>query len=330
MGQRETSRDIDDAAAEWVARNDRGNLTVAEQSTLDTWLEASALHRGAYAKAQSVLAVTRYAIFASDAPSISSPVTASTARHPLTRRGLLAVGGIAAAAAVAFFAFNLTSNVPFTSYETKRGELRSLPLEDGTVVTLDTASKIAVRYRRAEREVRLIQGKVLFDVAKDSRRPFTVTAGNTVVRAIGTSFVVQNREDKPVQVLVREGAVDMFRQQSPNDQPVRVPANSRAVAIEVPVPSVKLIETSLDPSEVARQLAWRQGMISFEGTTLQLAAEELNRYSDVHIVVDDPTVASRTVTGLFSIHNPVGFARSVAVSLNLKIQETPTSVMLWE
>src|SRR5688572_796460 len=46
--------DIEDTAAEWVVRLDRGALSEAEQRELDSWLEASTRHRGAFVRAQAM------------------------------------------------------------------------------------------------------------------------------------------------------------------------------------------------------------------------------------------------------------------------------------
>jgi len=327
------NREIDDVAADWLARVDRGSLSSAEQAAFDAWRDASPLHRGAYARLEALFTLVDKADpDLSDLPENRfAPAIGKLLQ--VSRRKALWLGGGAVAAAVGL-QIAATSSLNYETYETARGEVRAVPLEDGTVVTLNTASKVAVRFKRSLREVHLLEGEALFDVAKDPKRPFTVSAGSTVVRAVGTSFLVRDLDDQPLEVLVREGAVDMFRapdvsKMPEQDQSIRVNANSRAVALDVPYPSVKLVNVGLDPAVIARQLAWRSGMISFEDESLKNAAAKFSRYSDVRIVIDDPEVAVQTVTGLFSIYNPEGFARSAALSLNLQISVTPAGVMLW-
>ena len=75
------------------------------------------------------------------------------------------------------------------------------------------------------RGIDLIRGEALFDVTKDRKRPFVVTAGATQVRAVGTSFSVQLLPDQPVQVLVREGVVEIKRPDVPMAPPVRAAAS---------------------------------------------------------------------------------------------------------
>ena len=74
-----------------------------------------------------------------------------------------------------------------------------------------------------------MQGEALFDVAKNKARPFVVAAGDTNVRVVGTSFSVRHLEASPVQVLVREGVVEVFKP-SAQAAPVRITANTLAVA----------------------------------------------------------------------------------------------------
>src|SRR3546814_4407377 len=83
------------------------------------------------------------------------------------------------------------------------------PLRDGSAVTLNSNSEIDVDFDEGIRHVRLLRGEALFDVAKDSIRPFVVEADSTRVTAVGTSFTVNRVSGRDVQVLVREGVVEL-------------------------------------------------------------------------------------------------------------------------
>jgi transmembrane sensor len=323
MSTRETSAEIDGAAAGWVARMDRAPLSAAEQGELEQWLKADSRRRGAFARAEAVFNLAGRACGDATAPAAISPVHVS-------RRHLLWGGaGVTAAAVAAAAAAIILPTLGAEQFHTRRGELRSIPLSDGSLVTLNTESEIEVRLTRKAREVRLLRGEVQFDVAKDSARPFIVTTGFTAVRAVGTSFSVRGLKDQPVEVLVSEGAVDMFKVDA-EAQPLRVPTNFRAVSREGPSPSVALIEPAMSVAAVARQLAWRQGYLSFEGETLGYAAAEFNRYNDLQIVVDDPAAAARTIVGRFSVHNPFQFAQQVALGFGLQIGVRSNNILLWQ
>ncbi|MBS0567406.1 MAG: FecR domain-containing protein [Proteobacteria bacterium] len=313
---------IDERAADWVAREDRASLDPTEIVERDAWLRADARHFGAYARARAVYARTnRLAALSS---SVRAPANHHGPRRPLRRLGL----GVALAAGilvVAFGAYHATRSG--TGYATHKGEVLRVPLSDGSTITLDSDSAVDVAYGTTRRGVRLLRGAAVFDVAKHHALPFIVEAHGTQVTAVGTSFQVSlaNRGEDETDVLVREGIVDVA-EIGAIAQPARLPANFRASARKG-----RAIEVEpLSQENVARRLAWRDGMLAFNGDTLQYAADEFARYSDTRIVIDQPTLAQRRVVGLYSANDPVGFAHSIAKSLDLIAEQRGDGVHLFE
>src|SRR5690606_5015875 len=76
-------------------------------------------------------------------------------------------------------------------YATKVGERLNVRLEDGSIVALNTATVLEVAYSPGRRDVRLVRGQALFEVARNHDRPFIVTAGDRRVTALGTAFDVR-------------------------------------------------------------------------------------------------------------------------------------------
>jgi transmembrane sensor len=344
MTKRETSAEIDAAAADWAVRVDGGPLDTQGQAALDRWLAGDSRRLGAYARARAVLTHGRRIKalgtefdpdrYADDHETIAerdldsgvvpiAPAGDAPTELPSSRRRFLALGGVAAAAA-AIGAIGLSWPAAAHTYRTEKGEIRLVPLEDGSSITLNTSSEVRVRYESHERHVELVAGEALFDVAHDSRRPFLVDAGDTKVKAVGTSFTVRRLGAHPVEVLVRQGVVEIVRPAAPQASPTRIDANVRAVA----APAAPIVETRLPPGTVSRELAWREGMLSFEDMPLRDAAAEFARYSDVRIGFADASIEGETVTGLYAANNPRGFARSVALSLGLRVSDRPDGVTL--
>jgi transmembrane sensor len=199
------------------------------------------------------------------------------------------------------------------SYATRIGETRVVPLPDGSIVTLNTNSEVAVRFTPGARVVQLVRGEALFDVAKNKARPFVVAAGDTSVRVVGTSFTVRHLDAAPVQVLVREGIVEVSKPAA-GMTPVRITANNMAVA--APDGGAAISASVVPAAQLHRQLAWQSGQIAFEGETLAQAVQEFSRYSDTRIVIDDPVLAKEEIAGLFKATDPIGFAQTIAISLN--------------
>ena len=200
-------------------------------------------------------------------------------------------------------------------FATEIGNTRVVALSDGSIVTLNTNSKVSVRFTRNLRKVDLVQGEALFNVAKNKERPFIVFAGDTQVRAVGTSFTVRHLQGRPIQILVQEGVVEVTRRSTANAAPVRVRADTQTV-----VPHNASISTrAVTYSQVVRKLAWQYGQIAFDNEALEDAADEFARYSNTRIVVD-PAIGKRTITGLFASNDPVGFAKAAAAVLNLRVE----------
>lgn len=311
--------EINRQAAEWAARDDA--LSAEEQAALDAWLAADIRHIGAYAKATAVLAqVDRMRT------AVSIDEIMPLERAPMFTRRRVVIGGSLAASVLGFAA---AAKIGWTylhqeTYSTGVGEIRSVSLSDGSVVTLNTNSKITVHYTQARREVVLVAGEALFDVAKNKARPFVVPARDVNMRAVGTSFAVRLLPDHPTEVLVREGIVEIKRPTVPVAAPVLVHAGECAQA-----PADAPITVARENADrIAQILAWKEGRIALEDIALANAAQEFSRYSNTKIVINDPAVAKRTVTGLFVANDPVGFAKAVATSLDLKAEVGESQVTL--
>lgn len=233
----------------------------------------------------------------------------------LPKRRTILVGAAAASLAIAAgSAVAVRHLIEEEVYATNIGETKEVVLSDGSIVTLNTNTRLTVHYTKALRQVTLLKGEALFDVAKNKQRPFTVLARDTQVRAVGTSFTVKLLSQQLVQVLVREGVIEIRRPDVPEAPPVRLAANNVALA-----PAKTPISTAPVPNaQVSRNLAWRQGRIAFDNETLADAAREFGRYSDIQIQIA-PGLEAQTVTGLFVSTDPVGFARAAALSLNLRV-----------
>lgn len=358
----QSSDRIETLAALWAAKVAGAPLTPEDQRCLDRWLAADIRHAGAFARAQAILlrmdrlraiggtalrasvpAVPPSLIETEVPPDVNIPVSAvaglesvlpSPQRFPtITRRHAILAGSTAASLALAgFFGSELIWNgrsrrtAPVDTVErfaTRRGETRQVRLADGSVVTLNTNSTVAVRFTDKVRNIHLEHGEALFNVAKNKARPFVVTASDAVIRAVGTSFTVRALPEKPVQVLVREGVVEVSHRDLRVGKVILAVADTKAVIAS----DASIAIRAVPRIEVERNLAWQYGQISFENVRLADAAQEFARYSDTRIAVD-PAVANHTITGMFPSNDPAGFARVAATVLNLHVEVEANEVWI--
>ncbi len=87
---------------------------------------------------------------------------------------------------------------------------RTIQLEDGSMVTIYTGSKLAYpkHFAAGKREVYL-QGEAFFNISKNASRPFFVYSNNVVTQVLGTSFDVRNKNGE-VEVAVKTGRVAVY------------------------------------------------------------------------------------------------------------------------
>lgn len=300
-----------DVAARFIARMDAGVWTDADEGALQAWLTEDPLHQGLLLQMQAQWLALTPVPAGQDLAAPEDAEAAEPGPQPRwARRGVLA--GLAASAAAAIFTAVRWSDSP-AEYATRLGEIRRLPLSDGSVMTINSGSNLTVTMAKQAREVELSQGEAWFEVAKDAHRPFVVAAGNVRVRAVGTAFAVRRRETG-VEVQVTEGVVETW---SDGDRSLRMRlvAGDRAM---ISAHAVVDYETGIS-SSVDRSLAWRSGMIDLNGRSLADAAEEFNRYNPRQIIIADPRIAREELDGLFRINDPEGFAEAVKAGLSVSV-----------
>lgn len=302
-----------DEAARWVSQMDAGAWTDAQEAALQQWLALHPRHAGALLQAQAAWAVT-------DPANHVVPEAAAEPEPRFDRRRVIGYGGAALAASIAGGMFLLSKPASFT---TAVGEIRRVPLEDGSVAAINTASKVEVAFADSRRSVRVDRGEAWFQVAKDPARPFVVEAGRVRVEAVGTAFSVR-RHDKGAEVLVTEGVVEAWASGAEGHR-VRVAAGASAFISD----DAAIRTEQAAPSTIDRTLAWRSGKIDLVGDRLDQAVAEFNRYNRRQIVILDPAIASEQFDGAFRTDDPEGFALAVRDSLRVPVDlSDPASIRI--
>jgi transmembrane sensor len=302
------SREINAEAFDWVVKLQRG-LTQEEQSLLDRWLALDARCLGALARAQA------YWVHVDAVKNFSDTQKLRLRSTVPAYSGNRIVWAAAAAilVAVGFLALRQTSNT--TEALTAIGEIRQVPLTDGSAIALDTNSRVEINYQPAVRKVRLQSGEAIFSVAKDAKRPFLVQAGDVRVKAVGTEFLVR-RTASGEQVIVIHGAVDVWRETASPSAVVRLDAGygSTSTAHDLSQPQ------ALSAAAIERATLWRTGYLEFDGQSLRDAATDFNQYNNQVIEVSDARLAGEAVAGRFRATDPVAFAQAASTMLSAHLR----------
>jgi transmembrane sensor len=299
----ETAADIEAAAASWVLRLDRSPNDAKLKADLEAWMTGDNRRRGAFLQAEAAWAMLDQMPWPAREEGIPHPaVIRAAAKAPHRRQMLLGGFGLAVAASAGVWALSR----PDASYATVVGEIRKIPLGDGSMVAVNTDSKISVSMQATKRHVRIDSGEAWFEIAHDTARPFVVEAGRLKVQAAGTAFSVRRLEGGE-EILVSDGAVEASVR---GLEPARVAAGEKAVTTS----GVLSIE-KLGLEDISRKLAWREGNIDLAGDSLGEAVVEFNRHNQRQIVITDRALSGRKLYGVFHANDPEAFARAVEVSL---------------
>ena len=177
------------------------------------------------------------------------------------------------------------------------GETRGVDLADGTRMVLDTGSRVKVAFSAAARDVELLQGQAHFEVAHEVQRPFRVHTNAVEVVAVGTAFDVAALPSRTTVTLI-EGRVRVraISAGSPQDSKVEMLTPGQQWGVDA---SGRLLGEK--EVKIANVTAWQRGNVVIDDAPLAEALGVINRYSNTRIVVRDPALQDRHVSGTFRI-----------------------------
>lgn len=337
--------DISDAAAQWLVRLE-GQTSPEIWDGFQDWMDLDPRHRAAFIRLR--VAWNHVDLLKNMRPvdgTIDADLLATTKINPgsIVTRGLQPQRGtprkrpeefvmperrrvfaiaaaIAATGVVAWFG---SYHLGWKSFETGVGGREKMELADGSTVDLNTNTELNVRISGSRRDIMLTRGEALFHVAHDSNRPFYVTAGGAVVRAVGTEFSVRIRDAEHVDVLVAEGRVAVG---APGTE-----ANFENPSLLATAPKVSAGEGAsvrrnsvsvrrIPVQDISRKLAWTAGHLAFQGETLDDAVQEFNRYNQRQIAITDPSIVNIQVGGIFLTTDPDSFVAALQHSFGFQVR----------
>lgn len=343
-----TQTQIDDEAAVWTWRADSGELSAAERGRLEAWLREDVRHRRTFEELNRAwTALDRLSERAPDDENVAASA------HPERRRFLTAWRPAAlaskwywqAAAAVLVLGIGaviltLTARRPgLQLMSTAVGQQRQVTLVDGSRLTLNTNTLLAVKLTSQRRDIYLRRGQAHFAVVHDASRPFFVHAGDAVISDVGTQFEVRLESDRDIDVLVNQGEVEVrglggtaatagsgIGAGSGNADWVR--ALSAGEQLQITGPHFAI--SSVSPRQIANDLAWRDGAVVFEGEPLSQALAEVGRYTRAHVVLAEPHIASLRISGRFRTNDVPGFFRALQEALPVRVSQPQPGVFYIE
>jgi len=210
-------------------------------------------------------------------------------------------------------------------YSTVLGEQRSLRLEDGSWVHLNTHSRLEVQYSAQRRELHLLEGEALFTVQQDTARPFVVYAGEAVIRALGTQFNVYLGQNA-TSVAVVSGAVQVMPVAERQTTTTSRTAATLNAGQEAQIANGGKV--LLPAQNVADAVAWRERRLVFRGTPLEAVAAEFNRYNPQQIQVEGATARRKLLSGTFDADDPASLVLFLKTLDDLTVEHRQDGLLI--
>jgi transmembrane sensor len=358
----ELSPQILDAASHWFVEFNEGRVEASDSEQFVQWLRVSPEHVRAYLQISShwedarALETTRHKASIEELIALGRrevhvlPLERDV--HSLFPPGPLAELAVSAKPqnnALRFRFFAMAASVLLAAcalwlysqrnlYTTGIGEQRFVKLTDGSTIDLNSRSRIRVSYGGQHRDIELLEGQALFNVAKDATRPFVVHANQTRVTAIGTQFDVYKKATGTI-VTVVEGKVAVS---SVNDSASEATADTRVVVSDTRPetrPPAKVLlsageqmtvtRAALAPptrADVEAATAWTEKQLIFRASPLTDVVEEFNRYNDRQMTITDPQLEVLRISGVFSSTDPDSLLRGLEAQGTFTIRETADAI----
>lgn len=292
---------IDHEAREWLVRL-RGDAAL-HRDAFEDWYVADPDHADAYDHLLSSWEASGQLTRADD-QEIAPAKTSRGWRAAIGAfAALLLVGvgiGVATLAGIGQTAANAFS------IETRIGEIRTDRLADGTLVTLDTDSRVEGVFTASRRELRLVRGRARIAAARDPDRPLQLEVAAATINAGRIVDVARRGGRATVAMVAGAGAV------REGNRSVRLPAGeivSIGSAGQIAAP------TSLREPDTR----WPAGMLSFDKAPLGDVVAEANRYTATRIVLADSGVAALRFSGTFRTGDAKNLARMLSAAFSLSV-----------
>ncbi|MDD0973963.1 FecR domain-containing protein [Pseudomonas fontis] len=292
-------------AARWHVQLTAGDGSDDLASAWQGWLASSPQHAWAWDRVEQL-----HGRLGSVPGGLAFDAFKRAESHGLPRRSLLK--GLMIASGVGLGGWASYRSQPaqalLADVHSATGELRSLTLEDGSRLTLDTASAVDLRFDEQQRLIRLRQGRILLTSAKDpQQRPLRVETAEGWVQALGTRFSVSQQTQRS-EVEVFEHAVLITPQHGPAH---KVEAGESALFSREHVEKPHTL--------AAAQASWAQGQLIVDNWRLETLIDELGRYRPGLLSCDE-SLRHLRVSGNFSLTDTDAALSALSHSLDLRIE----------
>lgn len=203
-----------------------------------------------------------------------------------------------------------TDNISSSVIHAPMGSRVSFDLPDGTKGWLNGGSSLSYSIPFSKNRKVALEGEAWFDVVHNEQHPFEISAGESKIKVLGTSFNVSAyKEESYVEVVLLSGKVEF------SDQ-----AQANKVILK---PSERLIlhdnQVNVNAVDPMKYKGWTDGKLIFRGDDMIEVARRIERWYDVKVELADRSLdqfsfratfkddSLEDVLKLLSMTSPIGY-----------------------
>lgn len=315
----ETDNPVFSEALDWLALRENQQLTTEQQASFLRWLNRSPEHASAFAEAETLWQLPDITLAAQQLQQQREQQPRPEKRRWLQKLNWPKLSAVAAAAAVITLSVSLFTTPPQPGdYITDTGERKQWQLNDGSVLTLNTGSRVSVTVSAEKREVILHDGEAFFEVAKNDALPFQIKSGKALVTVVGTAFTVR-QHNQLTRVSVQQGLVRVAEQATDTELPLLQAGDSAIMDKQL----------QFQPQGARLQdFSWVHNRLIFEDQLLSDIVTEIARYHSGFIWLGSSSLGQKRITGNFSLDDPEATLQSLARVNNARLITLPGMVLM--
>jgi len=198
------------------------------------------------------------------------------------------------------------------------GSRVSFSLPDGTTGMLNSGSRLGYAFPFVSNRKVSLEGEGWFEVKKDEKHPFEVSAGDSKVRVLGTKFNMSAySEENYVEVVLQEGEVEFTGDKG-----------KEKVSI---FPSERLVyqggRTDKLVVEPEKYNEWTEGKLVFRGDSMLEVARRIERWYNVKVIIKDKELERYTFRATFQDDSLEDVLRFLAMTTPISYKITPRELM---
>lgn len=180
-------------------------------------------------------------------------------------------------------------------FRTDTGKWQQHTLEDGSQLSLGSRSAVSLDYNDEMRQLKLVTGEILVDVAKDASRPFVVQTTHGQIQALGTRFMVRH-SDQQTRLIMLESSVQIDLTKA--SEAKRIQQGEQAIFNQYAFAGIEKIDAN------SWQRGWDSKTLLVDSMPLTDILTELDRYQKGRILFNRKQLESLQISAVLPLDKP--------------------------